>query len=242
MTADRIIGNILRCHSSSLRHLRHLLTFVAPMIPSDPTRRGDFVILLALCPAIAVSDTAVNAMGLGLAVVIVGVVSNLIYFAMARWLQEEVRLPVMMLVMGATVAAAELLMEAWLHEVGASLQVFLPLLAANFIILLRAQTAAPLASSIVASLKLAGGIALVLLALGVVRELVGRGSLLYGATHLFGDAAQGLEMRVFSLDMGFLLAMLPPGAFISLGVLIATRNWFVQRTLRAGIPPAATGS
>jgi electron transport complex protein RnfE len=212
------------------------------MIPSDPTRRGDLIILLALCPAIAVSETAVNAMGLGLAVVVVGVVSNLIYCGMARWLQEEMRLPIMMLVLGATVAGAELLMEAWLHDVGASLQVFLPLLAVNFLILLRAQSVAPLAASVLASLKLAGGIALVLLALGVVRELVGRGSLLNGATHLFGDAAQGLEMRVFSLDMGFLLAMLPPGAFISLGVLIAARNWFVQRTPRgSSIPPAGTG-
>ena len=73
------------------------------------------------------------------------------------------------------------------------------------------------------------GIALTLLALGLARELVGRGSLLNGAGALLGSWAQRLELKVFSVDMGFLLAMLPPGAFISLGLLIAARNWLARR-------------
>jgi len=83
--------------------------------------------------------------------------------------------------------------------------------------------------AVLSSVRIAIGIALTLIVLGFARELVGRGSLLSGAAMLLGDWAERLEIKVFSVDMGFLLAMLPPGAFISLGLLIAARNWIASR-------------
>ncbi|HWK49855.1 MAG TPA: Rnf-Nqr domain containing protein, partial [Steroidobacter sp.] len=124
----------------------------------------------------------------------------------------------------------ELFMRAWLHDLGTSFGVFLPLLAVNIVVIDHLQTPdADRGTALIRSVRIALGIALTLIALGLARELVGRGSLLSGAGALLGTWADRLELKVFSVDMGFLLALLPPGAFISLGLLIAARNWIASR-------------
>lgn len=187
----------------------------------------DLLILLALCPAIGVADTLANAIGLGAAALVVAVAANLIVFSVTRWVPEDVRFPVIFIVLAAVVAGVEMLMNAWLHELWESLAVFLPLLAVSIMLALSANASTEAITALSSGARLGGLIAAVLIVLGTVRELVGRGSLLHDVAHLLGSGTR--EINLFRVDMGFLLAMLTPGAFISLGLLIALRNWLAQR-------------
>lgn len=186
--------------------------------------------LLALCPLLAVSDTVVKAIGFSAVVLLVFPLSTALFGVIRRWVDPTISLAASLLISAGLVTAAELLLQAWFHDLGASFTVFLPLLAVNVIMLNHTiEPPASLASALNRSVRISIGIALTLLALGLARELVGRGSLLNGAGALLGSWAQPFEIKVFSVDMGFLLAMLPPGAFISLGLLIAARNWLARR-------------
>jgi len=205
----------------------------ASNFPPPPARHrafGSTLQLLALCPLLAVSDTVVKALGFGALVLVIFPLATLLLGAVRRWLDESIVLPCSLLVTAGLVTAAELFMRAWFHDLGASFGVFLPLLAVNVVVIDQLQTStADRGTALIRSVRIAVGIALTLVALGLARELVGRGSLLSGAATLFGSWAQQLEIKVFSVDMGFLLALLPPGAFISLGLLIAARNWMARR-------------
>lgn len=202
-----------------------------PALPSGRRAAFDSTLqLLALCPLLAVSDTVVKAVGFSVLVLILLPLATLFLGAVRRWLDYTILLPASLLITAGLVTAAELLMRAWFHDLGASFGVFLPLLAVNIVMIDHIQTPGrSIAAALTRSVRLAVGIALTLIALGFARELVGRGSLLNGAGALLGSWAERLEIGVFSVDMGFLLAMLPPGAFISLGLLIAARNWLARR-------------
>jgi electron transport complex protein RnfE len=203
----------------------------ASKLPPPPARHrafGSTLQLLALCPLLAVSDTVVKAVGFSALVLVIFPLATLLLSAIRRWLDDSIVLPASLLVTSGLVAAAELFMRAWFHDLGASFGVFLPLLAVNVVLIDQIQ-APDRGTALIRSVRIALGIALTLIALGLARELVGRGSLLSGAGALLGSWADRLEIKVFSVDMGFLLAMLPPGAFISLGLLIAARNWIAGR-------------
>lgn len=202
----------------------------ASNLPPPPARHrafGSTLQLLALCPLLAVSDTVVKALGFSALVLVIFPLATLLLSAIRRWLDDAIVLPASLLVTAGLVTAAELFMRAWFHDLGVSFGVFLPLLAVNIVVIdhLQAPTQ-DRASALIRSVRIAFGVTLTLIALGFARELVGRGSLLSGAGAL-GSWADRLEIKVFSVDMGFLLALLPPGAFISLGLLIAVRNWIV---------------
>jgi len=191
---------------------------------------GSTLQLLALCPLLAVSDTVVKASGFSALVLVIFPVATLLLNAIRRWLDDSIVLPASLLITAGLVTAAELFMRAWFHDLGASFGLFLPLLAVNIVVIDHMRTpGADHGTALVRSVRIALGIALTLIALGIARELVGRGSLLSGAAMAPGRWAERLEIKVFSVDMGFLLAMLPPGAFISLGLLIAARNWVASR-------------
>lgn len=191
---------------------------------------GSTVQLLALCPLLAVSDTVVKAIGFSIVVLIVVPASTLMLGLIRRLLDEHIVLAAALLITTGLVTATELLLRAWFHDLGESFGVFLPLLAVNIIMVEHVRTAhADHVTALVRSVRISLGIALTLLALGFARELVGRGSLLNGTGALLATWAERFEVKVFSVDMGFLLAMLPPGAFISLGLLIAARNWLTRR-------------
>jgi len=133
-----------------------------------------------------------------------------------------------MLTIAALVACVELLLSAWFSELRTALTLFVPLIVSNLIAVQHLQARhESLGKALAGSLQIAAGIAVTLLPLGIARELVGRGSLLHDAGNLLG--AYWAELSVFRVDMGFLLAMLPPGAFISFGLLLAARNWIIQR-------------
>ncbi len=183
--------------------------------------------LLGLCPLLAVSATMVNAMGLGLATLTTLVLSNMIVSAIRSLVTEEIRLPVFMIVIASTVTAIEILMNAYFHELYLVLGIFIPLIVTNCVIIGRAEAFASrnsLGISALDGLMMGLGFTLVLLALGGMREILGQGTLMANAEIMFGPQAAWLTVTVLPEYRGFLLALLPPGAFIGLGLLIAIKN------------------
>lgn len=182
--------------------------------------------LLGLCPLLGTSNSMVNALGLGLATIFVLACSNAAVSASRRWLSEAVRLPVFVLIIAALTTCIELLMQAWTFELYQILGIFIPLITTNCVILGRAEAFAArngVLRSAFDGLMTGAGFALVLLVLGTLRELFGHGTLLADMNLLFGPAAASWKLQVPGYQ-GFLLAVLPPGAFLLLGLLIALKN------------------
>jgi len=185
------------------------------------------VTLLGLCPLLATSNTAVNALGLGLATLATLLVTNVSVSALRHALPPPIRLPAHVLIIASTVTAIELSMQAWLPGLHAALGIFLPLIVTNCLILGRAQAFAsrrPVALAVVDALATGTGFLAVLLVLGASRELIGQGTLLADAPLLFGERASGWTWHLFAAEHGLLLALLPPGAFIALGLLLAAHR------------------
>lgn len=197
---------------------------------ASPKVFGSTAQLIAVCPLLAMSDTVADALGIGAAVVIVVPLATALLALLRSQLTNETALAATMLTVAALVACVELLMSAWLSELRTALNLFLPLVVSNLIIVHHLQARhATLVAALSGSIRIAVGIAITLLPLGIARELVGRGSLLHDAGTLLGSWAGWSEIDVFRVDMGFMLAMLPPGAFIAFGLLLAARNWLTQR-------------
>ena len=191
---------------------------------------GSTAQLIAVCPLLAMSDTVADELGIGAAVLVVVPMATAILAVLRSQLTNETALAATMLTLAAVVACVELLMSAWLSGLRGALNLFLPLVVSNLIVVQHLHARHATASgAFVGSLKIAAGIAITLLPLSIARELVGRGSLLHDAGKLLGPWAGWSEISVFRVDMGFMLAMLPPGAFISFGLLLAARNWLAQR-------------
>jgi len=190
------------------------------------------VVLLGLCPLLAVSGTVINALGLGLATMLTLTASNLAVSLLRGLLRPEIRIPAFVLIIASVVTVIDLSMQAWFHELYLVLGIFIPLIVTNCAIIGRAEAFAsrnpPLASAI-DGLATGLGFCLTLVLLGALREVVGRGTLLADAELMFGDVGANLSLEVIPGHPGFLLAMLPPGAFIGLGLLVACRNWLQNR-------------
>ena len=197
------------------------------------------VALLGLCPLLAVTNTAVNGLGLGLATTLVLVCSNVTVSLIRNLVRPEVRLPVFVLVIASFVTAVELIMNAWFHDLFKILGIFIPLIVTNCTIIGRAEAFATrntVDRALVDALSIGVGFMAVLVVLGGLRELLGMGTLFSQAHLMFGDAARGLTLTLSEDYGGFLLAILPPGAFIGLGLLIAIKNLIDARREKA---PAA---
>jgi electron transport complex protein RnfE len=183
--------------------------------------------LLGLCPLLAVTATITNALGLGLATLLVLVCSNITVSAIRHWVPKEIRIPIFVLIIAAFVTCVQLLMNAYTYGIYESLGIFLPLIVTNCAIIGRAEAYAsknPVKQASFDGLMMGLGFALVLIVLGAVREILGQGTLFDGADLLLGDWASVLRIEVFQLDSQFLLAILPPGAFIAMGFIIALKN------------------
>lgn len=201
------------------------------------------VALLGLCPLLAVTTSAINGLGLGLATLATLMLTNVIVASVRHWLKAEVRIPMFVLIIACVVTAIELLMNAHLHQLYLVLGIFLPLIVTNCAVIGRAEALASRQNPLLAlfdGLGMGLGFVLVLVVLGGLRELVGYGTLLRGADILFGPAAASLTIQVIPDYHGFLLAVLPPGAFVGLAVLIAAKNKLdVLAARRASAPTAA---
>ncbi|MEE4329645.1 MAG: electron transport complex subunit E [Wenzhouxiangella sp.] len=202
--------------------------------------------LLGLCPLLAVTNTTVNGLGLGLATLFVLVCTNAAVSLLRGALRPEIRIPAFVLIIATTVTVVDLSIQAWLHELSRTLGIFIPLIVTNCTILARAEAFASRQSigpALQDGLAQGIGFALVLIALGAGRELIGQGTLLADADLLLGDWAENLTLQVLPEGWGLLLALLPPGAFIGLGLLVALRQRLVARprAVESAMPrPAAT--
>jgi Na+-translocating ferredoxin:NAD+ oxidoreductase subunit E len=189
------------------------------------------VALLGLCPLLAVSNTAVNGLGLGLATTVVLIASNTTVSLIRNFVRPEVRLPVFVMVIASFVTAIELGMNAYFHELHKILGIFIPLIVTNCTIIGRAEAFASKNSplrSMLDGLSIGIGFTLVLFTLGSMRELIGQGTLFDQAYLMFGEAARGLTFKIEHFH-GMLIAILPPGAFIGLGLLIMVKNLIDKR-------------
>ena len=197
--------------------------------------------LLGLCPLLAVTNTTINGLGLGLATLVVLTSSNLLVSLTRSWLSPEVRIPAFVLIIASLVTAVDMSLQAWFAGLSQNLGIFVPLIVTNCTLLARAEAFASRQAAgpaLVDGLAQGLGFALVLIALGAVRELLGQGTLLADADLLLGPWAESLTLQVFPRSWGLLLAILPPGAFILLGLLVALRQTIVSRTAR----PATTAA
>jgi len=191
------------------------------------TNNQALVALLGLCPLLAVSNSFVNALGLGLATTAVLTLSNGTVSLIRNLVRPEIRLPVFVLVIASFVTAVELSMNAFFHELYNILGIFIPLIVTNCAIIGRAEAYAsrnPLRRSLLDGVSIGLGFTLALVTLGASRELIGQGTLFAGAQLMFGEAARGWTLSLGEDYPGVLLAILPPGAFIGLGMMIAVKN------------------
>lgn len=200
-----------------------------PKIIRDGLWRNNqaFVALLGLCPLLAVSNTVVNSLGLGLATTAALVFSNVIVSLIRNYVATEIRLPVFVLIIASNVTVIDLLMNAYFHDLHKILGIFIPLIVTNCAIIGRAEAFAskhPVDRAFMDGLFIGLGFTLALVMLGALREAIGTGALLNRAELMFGEIARNWTLSVFAEYDGFLLAILPPGAFIGLGLLIALKN------------------
>jgi electron transport complex protein RnfE len=185
------------------------------------------VALLGLCPLLAVSSTAINGLGLGVATMATLIITNVIVSGIRRWIRHEIRIPMFVLIIACVVTAIELLMNAHFHNLYLILGIFVPLIVTNCAIIGRAEAFASkntIVHSALDGLMMGLGFTIVLVLLGIIREILGFGTIFRGADLMLGDWASSLTIEVVADYGGLLFAILPPGAFMGLALLIALKN------------------
>ena len=206
------------------------------------TNNVGLVQVLGICPLLAVTGTFINGLGLGLATLITLVASNVTVSMIRKLVRPEVRIPVFVLVIASIVTIIELSMSAWFYDLYKVLGIFIPLIVTNCSIIGRAEAFASkntVGRSFVDGFSMGLGFLLVLVTLGTLREIIGHGTLFSHAHMMFGEAARSMTIHFVDGYHGFLLAVLPPGAFIGLGMLIAMKNAIDKRKqTRSAVVPA----
>ena len=196
------------------------------------TNNAGLVQLLGLCPLLAVTGNVINGLGLGIATIITLTCSNLIIAFTRNWVRKEIRIPYYVLVIASIVTIIDLSMNAITPELHSVLGIFIPLIVTNCLIIGRAEAFASkndIPRAALDSFMMGVGFTLVLVALGAIREILGSGTLLSGASLMLGTIAESWTLTLFDNYQGFLLAILPPGAFLVMGLLIALKNLIDKR-------------
>ncbi|MCU4676479.1 electron transport complex subunit E [Catenovulum sp. 2E275] len=188
--------------------------------------------MLGLCPLLAVTNTFINGLGLGIATLLVLIGSNISVSVVRNWIPNEIRIPVFVMIIASLVTIVQLLMNAYTYELYQTLGIFIPLIVTNCAIIGRAEAFASKNSVPLAAwdgFMMGSGFLVVLLVLGGIRELLGNGTLFSGADLLLGDFASNWTVHLFDFEQHFLVSILPPGAFIIMGLLIALKNRYEKR-------------
>jgi len=182
---------------------------------------------LALCPLLAVTSTATNGLGMGLATTFVLMLSGLTVAAFRKIISAEVRIPVFVLIIATIVTLVDMSMNAWMHDLHKVLGLFIPLIVTNCAILGRAESYAsknPALPAVTDGLMMGLGFTLALITVGATREVLGSGTLFANAELLLGKSFAFLELTLIPNYRGFLVAILPPGGFLVLGFLLAGKR------------------
>jgi electron transport complex protein RnfE len=198
--------------------------------------------LLGLCPLLAVSGSVVNGLGLGIATTLVMAGSNVTVSLIRHLVRPELRIPTFVLVIASFVTGVELLMKAFLHDLYLVLGIFIPLIVTNCVIIARAESFASknhVGRALLDGLAMGLGFTAVLVLLGALREVLGHGTLLAQADLMFGPGSQWLTITLLDNYRGYLLAILPPGAFLGLGLLIALKNIVDKRLAQTAAKQAS---
>jgi len=203
---------------------------------------GVFSMLLGMCPAMAMTTSATNGFGMGLATAVVMAASSWLVAIFRNQITTEVRIPVYILIVAAMVTVVDLGMNAWMHELYKVLGLFIPLIVSNCLPLARLEAFAakqPPVSALLDGLFMGLGFTIALTAVGAVREITGSGTLFADASLLLGPSFKVIEMRLLPADMGVLMMILPPGGFIVTGLLVVVKRLL---DLRAGKEIQMTGA
>ncbi len=204
--------------------------------------------LLGLCPLLAVSGTVVNALGLGLATLLVLTASNLVVSLIRNQVTEAVKIPVFVMIIATFVTCTELLMKAYTYELYQILGIFIPLIVTNCAILGRAEAFASknrLPAAVLDGFMMGLGFAAVLVVIGAIREMIGNGTLFANMDLLLGPMASGWQLDLLGEGNGLLVVVLPPGAFIVTGLLVALKNVIdtrIEKRAAAKRQPVTAGS
>lgn len=196
--------------------------------------------MLSLCPTMALTTSATNGMGMGLATLAVLMMTNLLVASLRGLITAEVRIPAYVLIIATVVTVVDMAINAWMHELYKVLGLFLPLIVVNCLILGRAESFASKVSPLPAladGLAMGLGFTLSLTVIGAVREVIGSGTLFANASLLLGPAFRFLETVLVADYPGALVAILPPGGFLAVGLLLAGKRLLDQR-LKASAAPA----
>lgn len=202
------------------------------------TANPGLVQLLGLCPLLAVSGTVINALCLGISTTLVLIGSNVTVSMIRNLVRPELRIPVFVLVIASFVTAVELSMKAYFYDLYQIIGIFIPLIVTNCVIIARAESFAAknnVSRSFVDGLMMGLGFTCVLLVLGGFREILGYGTLLMDIELMFGEGTQWMTLTLLQDYRGFLLAILPPGAFIGLGLMIAVKNVLDKRPKKRAV-------
>ena len=186
-----------------------------------------FAQMLALCPTLAVTGTATNGLGMGLATTAVLTVSNLMISVVRKMVSPEVRIPVYIIIIATLVTLVDMSLNAWVHELYKVLGLFIALIVVNCAILGRAEAFASKATASEATLDglmMGLGFTFALIVVGAVREILGNGTLFSGAHLLLGEHFKFMELTFIPHYRGFLLMILAPGGFLTLGFLLAGKR------------------
>jgi Na+-translocating ferredoxin:NAD+ oxidoreductase subunit E len=197
---------------------------------------GVFAMLLGMCPTMAMTTSATNGLGMGLATAVVMAASNLLVATFRGYITQEVRIPVYILIVAAMVTLVDLTMNAWMHELYKVLGLFIPLIVSNCLPLARLEAFAakePVLPSLMDGIFMGIGFTLSLTAIGAVREILGSGTLFSDASLLLGPAFRFMEMRILPADASVLLMILPPGGFLTTGMLLVGKRMLDVRAGKA---------
>jgi Na+-translocating ferredoxin:NAD+ oxidoreductase subunit E len=203
---------------------------------------GVLCMLLGMCPTMAMTTSATNGLGMGLATAVVMAASNLLVSVFRNQITQEVRIPVYILIVASMVTVVDLSMNAWMHELYKVLGLFIPLIVSNCLPLARLEAFAakqPVLPSLMDGIFMGLGFTLALTAIGAVREVFGAGTLFADASLLLGSGFKFMELRLLPENMGVLLMILPPGGFLVTGLLVVGKRML---DVRAGKPIQMAGA
>lgn len=204
-----------------------------------------FAQLLALCPAMAVTTSGTNGLGMGLASTAVLVISNTLVASIRNFVSPQVRIPVFVVLIATLVTLVDMSLNAWLHDLYKVLGLFIALIVVNCAILGRAEafaSKAPVLDAAIDGLAMGMGLTIAMTVIGLVRELFGAGTLFAQASLLLGPQFAFLEITVAKDYGGVLLMVLPPGGFLVLGLLLAAKKAYENRQASQKSAPAAAPS
>jgi len=203
---------------------------------------GVLSMLLGMCPTMAMTTSATNGLGMGLATAAVMAASSFLVAVFRKRISQEVRIPVFILIVASMVTLVDLAMNAWMHELYKVLGLFIPLIVSNCLPLARLEAFAAKSKalpSLVDGLFMGLGFTLALTLIGAVREILGSGTLFADASLLLGPPFKAMELRILPANMGVLMMILPPGGFLVTGLLVVVKRLF---DLRAGKEIQMTGA